>query len=229
MTTPTLTLAESLKCSTQQAHNQAEHSTFMTDLLEGRLPVAAFIALQQQSLLVYSALETALDHFADDPRLATLGDRRLDRASRLRDDLAALGVRATQANITALPATAAYVDSINSCVTNNDLLGLLAHHYVRYLGDLSGGQIIARRMMKYLALPAEALSFYDFSELGKIKPYKDRYREALSDLGERLSDAETHHMAAEATRAFHHNFALFSELGAQYPTPAAPGETPDLH
>ena len=62
MTTATDTresLSAALKTSTAEAHDKAEHSVFMDDLLAGKLSVADFIALQEQSRLFYSALEDA--------------------------------------------------------------------------------------------------------------------------------------------------------------------------
>jgi heme oxygenase len=64
---------------------------------------------------------------------------------------------------------------------------LLAHAYVRYLGDLSGGQIIKRRLMKVYDLPetGKGVRFYEFesasgdgSKAGQpeIGQLKDWYR-----------------------------------------------------
>ena len=68
MTTATDTresLSAALKTSTAEAHDKAEHSVFMDDLLAGKLSVADFIALQEQSWLFYSALEDAARAVAD--------------------------------------------------------------------------------------------------------------------------------------------------------------------
>lgn len=48
------------------------------------------------------------------------------------------------------PATADYVSRIRMLSRDNPVL-LLAHAYTRYLGDLSGGQILARVVSKLLA------------------------------------------------------------------------------
>ena len=65
-TLPTGSLSERLRAETRQAHERAEHSTFMEDLLGGKLDAAAFIALQEQALLFYGALEDALEACAGD-------------------------------------------------------------------------------------------------------------------------------------------------------------------
>ena len=91
MTTATDTresLSAALKTSTAEAHDKAEHSVFMDDLLAGKLSVADFIALQEQSWLFYSALEDAaqqLHHFQEPapvagvPRLSSVLLRSLER------------------------------------------------------------------------------------------------------------------------------------------------------
>ena len=67
---------------------------------------------------------------------------------------------------------------------------LLAHAYVRYLGDLSGGQIIKRRLMKVYDLPetGEGVRFYEFEGASgdgskasrpEMKQVKDWYRSGM--------------------------------------------------
>ena len=77
MTTATDTresLSAALKTSTAEAHDKAEHSVFMDDLLAGKLSVADFIALQEQSWLFYSALEDAARAVADHPLASGIVD-----------------------------------------------------------------------------------------------------------------------------------------------------------
>ena len=47
-----------------------------------------------------------------------------------------------------------------------DPVSFVAHHYVRYLGDLSGGQIIARRLAP--VYDGLGLRFYSFGEISDI-------------------------------------------------------------
>ncbi len=66
---------------------------------------------------------------------------------------------------------------------------LLAHAYVRYLGDLSGGQFIKRRLVKAYGLEDGAgVSFYEFKQLGgsgsstmgDMKKIKEWYRAGMN-------------------------------------------------
>ena len=74
-------------------------------------------------------------------------------------------------------------------LTEHEPAAMLAHAYVRYLGDLSGGQFIKRRVAKAYGLEDGAgLSFYDFKQLGgnasgtigDMKKIKEWYREGMN-------------------------------------------------
>jgi heme oxygenase (biliverdin-producing, ferredoxin) len=69
--------------------------------------------------------------------------------------------------------------------------GLLSHAYVRYLGDLSGGQFLRRRIAKAYGLDEETsagIEFYDFGTLdgkrrgnmGDLKKVKEWYRDGMN-------------------------------------------------
>ncbi|WP_407929822.1 biliverdin-producing heme oxygenase, partial [Corynebacterium mendelii] len=178
-----LPLSKALKVSTARAHARAEHSSFMQDLMDGRLDVAAFVSLQEQSWFIYRALENAARTVADDPLAASIVDPVLERVGSLEHDLDVLHGRAGwRCEVAALPAVVAYVDRLDEIAADKDAARLIAHHYVRYLGDLSGGQVIARMMQRHYGLDGCVLSFYSFDRIGKVKPYKDRYRAALDAL-----------------------------------------------
>lgn len=88
----------------------------------------------------------------------------------------------------------------------------VAHHYTRYLGDLSGGQAIGRILARTYELEGlDGIGFYDFPEIAKPKVYKDGYRARLDALP--LDEAEHQFVLAEVQRVFGFNGALFAELG----------------
>lgn len=206
-----MTLSSVLREATAVAHDRAERSEFVADLMDGKLDADAYRQLAIQLFYVYDALESVGAQLADDPAVAPMLDHRLGRVDRLRADLLVLGLDDDwQTTYPASAATAAYVSDIESTVT--DPATYVAHHYTRYLGDLSGGQVIRSRMKSHYGLTDEALTFYDFSAIGKLKPYKDSYRDRLDALE---IDAETRdRVVAAAVRAFEHNEALFGDLVA---------------
>lgn len=149
------------------------------------------------------------------PRLAPLLDPALERAASLRHDLAALE-RFGYADATAiLPATQRYVDDLVACAASPATL--IGHHYTRYLGDLSGGQIIATLMRRHYDAPDDVLTFYRF-DIAKPKTYKDAYRARLDELA--LTTQEQDEALDAAGRAFALNAAVFDALDACYPAGA---------
>lgn len=77
---------------------------------------------------------------------------------------------------------------------------MIAHHYARYLGDLSGCQIIVWMVGNHYGVDPDTLSFYRFDELGKLKPYKDNYRAVLDGLV--LAGRERNALLDEAHQVF---------------------------
>lgn len=199
-------LSDSLRAATAVAHERAENATFVDDLMSGRLDADAYRRMAEQLFFIYRALETVGDALADDPVAGPVIDEKLRRVPRLTADLAVLG--SDPEAVTPLPSVAAYVADIEA--TREDSARFVAHHYTRYLGDLSGGQVIRSRMKLHYGLGDDALSFYAFDGIEKLKRYKDSYRETLDGLA--LDDAGTQALLDEAVRAFGHNEGLFEAL-----------------
>ena len=65
---------------------------------------------------------------------------------------------------------------------------LLAHCYTRYLGDLSGGQIIGRRLEMLFGKSASALVFTAFPGIDDINRFADDFRASLDRAGRRVAD-----------------------------------------
>lgn len=89
---------------------------------------------------------------------------------------------------TMTPAVKNYVEAMERACEKDPSL-LVAHSYSRYLGDLSGGQILAKRLKKHvLGLletdgtwdSDEGLAFYAFNNIGNQNAFKAEYRERLN-------------------------------------------------
>jgi heme oxygenase len=192
-------------------HEAAEGSTFMAELLDGRLNATAYADLLLRLRRVYAALEETVATHAGDPVVAAVHDVALERLAAIDADLAHWAPGVDPGSVDS-PAAAAYVDRIRAGAAWGGLL--LAHHYTRYLGDLSGGQVIGRVLQRTFDLPEGAgVSFYDFPDIPKPKPYKDAYRARLDALD--LSPAEVDRVVDEVKVVFGLNQALFDELGGQ--------------
>ena len=209
--TPVARTAADLRQATQDVHSETERNPFVVDLMAGRLGVRDLARLTVQLRSVYAAIESAVAPHRADPVLGPLFDPRLDRLAAIDSDLRELAGDEAEAEALAspLPATQAYVARIDE--VRDDGPRLAAHHYVRYLGDLSGGQIIALLMRRHYAVPDQALSFYAFAGLGSKGGFKAGYRRALDRL---VADPGVYDAVVEESRiAYEANRRIFVALG----------------
>ena len=105
------------------------------------------------------------------------------RASALKADLEAL-CGGDFAQVPVLPEGAAYAKRIEDAAKGDGEL-LIAHAYTRYLGDLSGGQILKKLLAKKPGLTPNELTFYDFPAYADLAALKNDYRNALDEAGKR--------------------------------------------
>ncbi|MCP1387685.1 biliverdin-producing heme oxygenase [Corynebacterium sp. TA-R-1] len=202
-------LSEALKAHTAAAHDQAENSRFMAGLAHGELSKDDVTRLTVQYWHIYTALEAAVRRASSHPAVALVADPRLERVPALEADLAALLGADWREHAAATEATEEYVAELNA-LGAEDGPAVIAHHYVRYLGDISGGQVLARVFAQHYGLEDEALHFYDFAEIGKIPPYRKAYKAALDEMA--LTEDETTALIETAKRAFGLNMGVFRSL-----------------
>lgn len=207
-------LATQLREGTAQVHENAEGSTFVRRLMGGELDTRAFALLASAHYDIYRAMEAISEQFAGHEVIGSIIDRDLFRVAALEADLEFfLGENWRQERVV-LPATGAYVQAIEQIADAPHRFA--AHHYTRYLGDLSGGQAIARLCSRHYGLTeaAPGLLFYHFPTIPKPKVYKDTYRQLLDDMP--LSLEQREEVVAEAIAVFHHNTNVFVELQGAY-------------
>lgn len=209
-------LSQQLKTHTAAAHTAAEDSRFVAELMGGTLDVAALVSLLDQSIVIYHALETALVAHTEHPQLGAFIDPKLARVAALEADMAYhhganWEAQLADGRIAIVPATVAYADMLTT-MGRESIEFLLAHHYVRYLGDLSGGLIISRMVQSHYGVASEGLNFYAFDAIAKPKPYKDRYRELLDATD--FSRAQQGAILNFAAESFELNLAVVVDLDA---------------
>ena len=211
-TAPEDTLSAAMKKGSAIEHEQAEGSAFMSALLDGRMDADGYIAYLQRLRLVYEALESVATTLVDDPIASPIIDPALDRLATIDADLAHWAPGGAPAFSS--PVATAYAERITESTWSG---AFVAHHYTRYLGDLSGGQAIGRILDRSFHLDGAGISFYAFDEVGKVKPYKDRYRDRLDTIGATLSAADRDRLVDEVRLAFGFNQSLFAELSELHP------------
>ena len=208
-----------IRTASHEQHVEAETSTFMSDLLGGRLGVDAYARYTEQLWFVYEALEAGAGRLASDPVAGPFIRPELFRLGALERDLAHLRGAGWRAGLSALPVTRAYAERVRECAQSWPG-GYIAHHYTRYLGDLSGGQIIRDRAERAWGFEkkGDGVRFYVFTEVGNPAAFKREYRELLDAV--RADDLEKQRIVAECKKAFALNTGVFRALGEEFPLSA---------
>lgn len=204
-----------LREATHEEHTRTNTSTFMTDMLDGGLGVDAYTRYTEQLWFVYGALERATGLLADDPVAGPFVRTELARTPELERDLAYLRGADWRTGLEPLPATATYAARIEECARTWPG-GYVAHHYTRYLGDLSGGQIVRDTAEKTwgFARKGDGVRFYVFESIANPAAFKRGYREMLDAVA--ADELEKRRMVEECKRAFDFNGAVFAELTASF-------------
>src|SRR5690606_8590039 len=149
-----------------------ESMPFITELMEGRLDRVAYADFLAQHYAVYVALEAGGRRVRTaDPIGAVMVYDELERVPALEADLAHPYGPDWRELITIHPATQRYVARLEEVAGTAQ--GYLAHAYTRYLGDLSGGQVIKRMLERGYGFVDEGITFYTFPDIPKTKPFKD--------------------------------------------------------
>lgn len=207
-------LSKSLKAGTKLVHRSAENVHFVRDFLKGSVKKESYIELLRALYHVYSALEDGLRELPKALKHCDFSvlERTETLAADLRYYLDTPDGQAVDFGKPS-PATQQYVDQVQLLAKEDPLL-LLAHAYTRYLGDLSGGQILARAAEKAYKLPQDkGVSFYKFEDIGcapsDLKSFKKAYRTSLDAL--QLSARRADAMVQEANKAFLLNILIFQE------------------
>lgn len=201
----------SLRERSQTAHSSSEGAGFMSDLMRGAGSRDDYIALVAQHWFIYEAIETAAEQMKADPVASVFISDKLTRLPAIEADLEFLLGHGWRAEITPVPTTQRYVERIHE-VGPTWPGGFVAHHYTRYLGDLSGGQFIAKVMARRFGFETNGIGFYLFDEIADPAAFKDVYREQLDTAP--WDAAEQERVIDEVLVAYRFNTELFEDLAA---------------
>ena len=205
-----MTLAKELKTGTKRSHTAAESTKFVGSFLRGVVSEDNYRTLIKDFYFVYSALEEEMERLDDDEFLKPIHFKELNRLNALKMDLRYYYGPNWMMEIKPSEACIQYTERIHE-VADKDPYLLVGHHYTRYLGDLSGGQILKGIAEKALDLPKnEGLHFYDFPKIDDKKEFKTKYRAALDGLT--TDSSKINDIIAEANYAFRLNMYMFDEL-----------------
>lgn len=174
----------SLKDLTKNQHRNAETQEFVKILFSGEMDPKLYATYLYNQHPMYNILEVCAKHhglFDDIPELP--------RAKAIYEDFLELwgDTPGTPYGCAVAEEYTRYILSIR-----NDPQKLLAHLYVRHMGDLSGGQMIAKR------IPGSG-KYYQFD--GDVEDLKNRVRQKLND-----------DLADEAKVCFEYATKFFKEM-----------------
>ncbi|KAF9095720.1 heme oxygenase (decycling) 1 [Mortierella sp. GBA35] len=206
-------LAVELKESTKYLHAEAGRSKFMKYFFKGEISPATYGRFLVSLYQVYNALEKALDDHKENPQLALIYfPEELSRKTPLEEDLEFFnGPNWRQLLVPITPAQQTYINAIQDCASSATPERLIAHSYVRYLGDLSGGQVLAKRLQKYNDLPEDkGVAFYHFELIEDNDQFKEMFRKRLNQV--EVSDEVRQLILEEAKNTFSRNIDIFAEF-----------------
>jgi len=182
----------------------------MSDLMSGKGTRDDYTALVVQHFYMYEALEAVAEEMASDPVAAPFISSKLTRLPALEADLTFLLGPDWKSVSSPLPSTARYVERIKA--VSGWAGGFIAHHYTRYLGDLSGGQHIYKVMQKRFGFETDGVGFYLFDEITDPTEFKNQYREQLDAVAWDAAEAER--VIDEVMAAYVLNTEVFQDLSA---------------
>lgn len=173
----------SLRDLTKDAHSTAERQAFVKILFSGSIDPKLYATYLRNQYFMYNALENAaIKHGL----LMSLPD--VARAERINQDFLELWTdRENDAPI--CPVVNDYVDYIGEI--KNEPNRLIAHMYVRHMGDLAGGQMISKR------IPGSG-KYYEFADAEALK----------TAIRQKINDS----MAEEANTCFDFAIRFFQEM-----------------
>lgn len=89
--------------------------------------------------------------------------------------------------------------------------GFVAHHYMRYLGDLAGGLLMRRLLERNYELYGPGTLFYRFENLGcTVAAFRDRYRSLLDTVP--WDDVERARVVDESLVGFDCTVGVFTDV-----------------
>ena len=210
----TSNLTIQLREGTSKSHSMAENVSFVKSFLGGVIDKTSYSHMLANLYFVYLSLEEAMEKNKDNEFIKPIYFPELNRTESLKEDLRFYYGDDWIKNLQPSEATQAYINRIIQVSEKRPDL-LVAHAYTRYLGDLSGGQILKKIAQRAMNLQStKGLSFYEFNNIEDELQFKQNYKNALDSLP--VDQDISTQIVAEANVAFNLNMKLFQELETSF-------------
>ncbi|KAI8990028.1 heme oxygenase-domain-containing protein [Pilobolus umbonatus] len=216
-------LAMAMREGTKVIHRAAETSVFTRRFMKGDITADEYGLYINSLYFVYKYMEELLEQYKEHPVVKLIYfPHELNRQESLKQDMAYFyGEEAVPRLVdpATMPSSVKkYVETMKEACLKNPAL-LIAHSYTRYLGDLSGGQMLAKRLKKSVLKLEEGdsswdttigLNFYMFNTLGNHTDFKNFYRERLN--AAKVDKKTRDLIVAESVVSFELNIGLFDQI-----------------
>ena len=204
-----MSLALALKEGTKESHSAAENTKFVASFLRGVVDYEEYRKLLTNFYYVYDTMEQRIRE-TEDPMVLAIRSEDLERKEAIERDLEYYYGPDWKDKQEPSEACNTYCYRINEIAEKDPYL-LVAHHYTRYIGDLSGGKILKEITARVLKPPAgKGLDFYEFPSIPNAKLFKQNYRAVLDNLG--VDSSQENALITEANYAFRLNMYMFDEI-----------------
>ena len=204
-----MSLALALKEGTKESHSAAENTKFVASFLRGVVDYEEYRKLLTNFYYVYDTMEQRIRE-TEDPMVQAIRSENLERKEGIERDLEYYYGADWKDKQIPSEACNKYCHRLNEVAEQNPYL-LVAHHYTRYIGDLSGGKILKEIAARVLKPPVgKGLQFYEFPSIPDAKEFKNNYRAVLDNLD--CDEQQINALITEANYAFRLNMYMFDEI-----------------
>jgi heme oxygenase (biliverdin-producing, ferredoxin) len=203
------TLSKQIREGTKKSHTMAENTGFITCFLKGVVEKKSYVKLLSDLYHVYSAMEAEFVRHKDHLILSKIYFPELFRKESIEKDLEYYLGSEWKEKVTQTNSCKEYVNKIKEVSEVFPEL-LIAHHYTRYIGDLSGGQVLKGIAQTALNVDDSAMNFYIFKDISNEKEFKNNYRNVLDSLP--FTQETINSIVTEANNAFGLNMKVFKEV-----------------
>ena len=199
-----------MKTATAPYHRRAEQTGIVHDILRKRVSKKAYTLYLRNLYLIYSGLEKPFASSSDGLKtVSPFLNKMVIRSEPLAVDLYHLSAGKNWQNLPLLQSSLSYRKHIDYLRTHDPVL-LLGHIYVRYLGDMNGGQVLHRLLSETLDLPHEALNFYQYPAIHEIVSFRQAYRGLFNSV--KLNAPQRRTVIETAIKAFEFNIDLSEDI-----------------
>jgi heme oxygenase (biliverdin-producing, ferredoxin) len=200
------TLSKQIREETKKSHTMAENTGFITCFLKGVVEIKSYTKLMSDLYHVYTAMEEQFVTYREHSIISKVYYPELFRKESIENDLKYYLGSNWKNQITQTDSCKSYVNRIKTI--SPDLL--VAHQYTRYIGDLSGGQVLKGIAQTAMGVGDDAMNFYIFKDIPNEKEFKVQYRNTLDLLP--FEQYQIDRIIEEANYAFKLNMDVFKEI-----------------